>query len=59
VLVPHCIGWHLAHHVDSGVPMKRLPEFHAELRRAGYVTDALEYPSYPALWRRLASGSPR
>ena len=57
VLVPHNIGWHLAHHVDSGVPMKRLPEFHAELRRAGYVTDALEYPTYTALWRRLASGS--
>jgi fatty acid desaturase len=55
-LVPFHIGWHLAHHVDSGVPMKHLPEFHAELRKAGYVTDALEYPSYRTLWRRLASG---
>jgi fatty acid desaturase len=56
MLVPHHIGWHLAHHVDSGVPMRHLPRFHAELRRAGYVTDTLEYASYPALWRRLASG---
>lgn len=54
-LVPFHIGWHLAHHVDPGIPMARLPAFHAELRRAGYVTDALEYPSYRALWRALSS----
>jgi fatty acid desaturase len=57
LLVPFHIGWHLAHHVDSGVPMKHLPAFHAELRRAGYVTGALEYSSYRSLWRKLASGS--
>ena len=57
-LVPFHIGWHLAHHVDSGVPMAHLPAYHAELRRAGYVTDAIEYPSYGALWRKLASGPP-
>ncbi len=57
LLVPHHIGWHLAHHVDAGVPMANLPKLHTELRRAGYVTDALEYRSYPALWRKLASGS--
>jgi fatty acid desaturase len=56
-LVPFHIGWHLAHHVDSGVPMAHLPAFHAELRRAGYVTDGIEYPNYTALWRRLASGT--
>lgn len=55
-LVPHHIGWHLAHHVDSGVPMSRLPAFHRELRKCGYVTDAIEYESYPALWRKLGSG---
>ena len=36
--------------------MRNLPRYHRELRRSGYVTDALEYPSYPALWRTLASG---
>jgi fatty acid desaturase len=53
-VVPHHIGWHLAHHVDSGIPMANLPKLHAELRRAGYVTDELEYPSYVALWKQLA-----
>ncbi len=56
ILVPHHIGWHLAHHVDAGVPMSNLPKLHAELRRSGYVIDDLEYPSYVALWRKLASG---
>jgi fatty acid desaturase len=56
MLVPFHIGWHLAHHVDSGVPMANLPKFHAELRRAGYVNDAIEYPNYLALWAKLSSG---
>jgi fatty acid desaturase len=58
-LVPFHIGWHLAHHVDAGVPMAHLPRLHAELQRAGYVTDGLEYRSYTALWRKLASGESR
>ena len=53
--VPYNTGWHLAHHVDMGVPFRNLPAFHAELERAGYVTDALTYPSYLALWKELAS----
>jgi fatty acid desaturase len=55
-MVPYNTGWHLAHHVDSGIPFRNLPRLHHELRSAGYVTDALEYPSYIALWRALASG---
>jgi fatty acid desaturase len=57
MLVPHHIGWHLAHHVDSGVPMANLPKLHKELVRTGYVNDVIEYESYPALWRKLSSGS--
>lgn len=53
-IVPYHIGWHLAHHVDSGVPMANLPKLHAELRRAGYVTDTIEYSSYHALWAKLS-----
>src|SRR4029077_174710 len=56
-LVPFHIGWHLAHHVDSGVPMAHLPELHAEPRRLGYVVEGLDYRSYPPLWRKLASGA--
>ena len=29
-MVPYNIGWHLAHHVDMGVPWKHLPAYHAE-----------------------------
>jgi fatty acid desaturase len=55
-IVPYYTGWHLAHHVDSGIPMRNLPRLHEALIRAGYVQPELEYPSYPALWRALASG---
>ncbi len=54
-IVPNQIGWHLAHHVDSGVPMRNLPRFHRELISAGYVSEGLEYPSYIALWSALSS----
>jgi fatty acid desaturase len=54
-LVPYNTGWHLAHHVDMGVPWRNLPRFHEELERAGYVTPGITYPSYRALWRTLAS----
>jgi fatty acid desaturase len=56
-LVPYRIGWHLAHHVDSGVPMNNLPRFHRALIESGYVVEGLEYPSYLALWRKLGSGT--
>jgi len=56
LLVPFHIGWHLAHHVDAGVPFRNLPRLHAALHEAGYVTEGLEYPDYRTLWRRLASG---
>ena len=47
----------LAHHVDSGIPWRRLPALHDELVSAGWITPDLEYPSYLALWRALASRS--
>ena len=58
VMVPYNIGWHLAHHVDSGVPFRNLPRFHEALREAGYVDDQLEYSSYHALWKALRSPAP-
>jgi len=50
-LVPFNIGFHLAHHVDAGVPFRNLPRFHQELRAAQYVTDTSEFPHYRAMWR--------
>ena len=55
-IVPFNTGWHLAHHVDMGVPWRNLPELHAELVAAGWVTPDLEYPNYRSLWRALSSG---
>jgi len=55
-LVPFNIGWHLAHHVDAGVPFRNLPAYHRHLREAGYVTPDIEYPSYRAVWRACAGG---
>jgi fatty acid desaturase len=54
-MVPFNTGWHLAHHVDMGVPWRNLPKLHTELEQAGYVTPGITYPSYVALWRALRS----
>lgn len=54
-IVPYHTGWHLAHHVDMGIPWRKLPELHRELVAAGWVTPQIEYPSYTALWRALSS----
>lgn len=54
-LVPYKIGYHLAHHVDAGVPFRNLPKYHAMLREANYVDDTYEYPTYRALWKAVAS----
>ena len=53
--VPYNTGWHLAHHVDMGIPWRNLPRYHRELEAAGYVTSELTYPSYVALWRAACS----
>ena len=55
-IVPYNTGWHLAHHVDIGIPWRHLPKLHEELVASGWVTPELTYPSYVALWRKLASG---
>ena len=56
-MVPYHTGWHLAHHVDMGVPWTRLPQLHAQLVAAGWVTPEIEYPSYRAFWRDACSGA--
>ncbi|MDJ0768867.1 MAG: fatty acid desaturase [Ilumatobacter sp.] len=56
-MVPYHTGWHLAHHVDMGVPWRNLPRLHDELVASGWVTPAIEYPSYRAFWKAASSGS--
>ena len=53
-MVPYKIGYHMAHHVDAGVPFRNLPEYHRLLHEANYLDATLEHRSYPALWRALA-----
>jgi fatty acid desaturase len=53
-LVPYNTGWHLAHHVDMGVPWTNLPRLHHELVAAGWVTPDIEHPSYRAFWRTVS-----
>lgn len=55
-LTPFYVGWHLAHHIDMGVPCWHLPEFHKELVASGYVTPDYTWPNYRSLWMALASG---
>lgn len=58
-MVPYNTGWHLAHHVDMGVPFRNLPTLHRELVRSGWVTPDLEYPSYRSFWKACSAGQPR
>lgn len=55
LMVPYNIGLHIEHHVDMGVPCWNLPAMHRELRDAGWVPDALVYPNYRSLWRKLSA----
>lgn len=55
---PFNTGWHLAHHVDSGIPFRNLPKLQRELEASGHVPGELVWPSYRALWRAMAVGRP-
>jgi fatty acid desaturase len=55
-MVPYHTGWHLAHHVDAGIPWRNLPRLHRELEHAGWITPDIEWTSYVALWRALSAG---
>ena len=57
-IAPYRTGWHLAHHVDMGVPWRNLPAFHRELVDSGWVTNELAYPNYRTFWKACASGEP-
>ena len=55
-IVPYNTGWHLAHHVDMGIPFRNLRRYNEELLRAGYITPGITYPNYRSLWRALSAG---
>jgi fatty acid desaturase len=57
VFLSQSIGYHLAHHVDSGIPMANLPRLQKALEEDGYVTEAITHRGYWAFWRTLAQPS--
>ncbi len=63
-LVPFNIGFHLAHHVDAGVPFRNLPKYHQMLVDSSYINVAgdgnlvgnaqgYQYSNYRSLWSAL------
>lgn len=54
-LVPYGIGFHLAHHVDAGIPFRSLPAYHRHLVSSGYAH--LEFPTYRSLWKALSAAA--
>lgn len=66
-LVPFNIGFHLAHHVDAGVPFRNLPKYHQMLIDSSYISVAgndgsdkaagdgrgYQYPNYRSVWAAL------
>ena len=53
LIAPYSVGYHLAHHVDSGVPFRNLPVLHRALQDGGYFEDVYLWPSYTELWKAL------
>ncbi len=51
LLVPYNVGYHLAHHVDSGIPARNLPRLHSALEEDGYLPARACWPNYRSLWR--------
>ena len=52
--VPFNTGYHLAHHVDSGVPWRNLPVLHRAMEEDGYMAGVVVHPSYRSFWRTLS-----
>ena len=51
LITPLNVGYHLPHHVDSGVPFRNLARFQKILIEDGYVADHIVWPNYRALWK--------
>ena len=57
-LVPYNVGYHLAHHVDSGVPARNLPRLQQALEEDGYMPTEAIWPTYRSLWQALVRSDP-
>lgn len=57
IMAPLSVGYHVAHHVDSGVPLRNLPRFHRILVEDGYLSNDIIWPNYRTLWIALVAQS--
>ena len=53
VFAPHCVAFHIEHHLHPGVPFFNLPRVHGLLRGRGALPEANVYTSYRAVLRDL------
>lgn len=53
VFLSQGIGYHLAHHVDSGIPMSNLAKLHRALEEDGYVVAGMTHRGYWSFFRTL------
>lgn len=53
VFLSQGIGFHLAHHVDSGIPMSNLAKLHRALEEDGYVVRGMSHSGYWSFFRTL------
>ncbi len=54
VFLSQGVGFHLAHHVDSGIPMSQLKTLHRALEEDGYINEHFTHRSYWSFFRTLA-----
>lgn len=54
VFLSQGIGYHLAHHVDSGIPMRNLGRLHRALQEDGYIVEGLTHRGYWSFFRSLS-----
>ena len=52
VLFPHCVNFHIEHHLYPAVPHYHLPALHAELTARGMLAGA-EVRDFAATWQRV------
>ena len=53
VFLSQGIGFHLAHHVDSGIPMSNLAKLHRALEEDGYIVPGMSKTGYWSFFRTL------
>jgi len=51
LMAPHCVNFHLEHHLLPGVPCYRLPRFRALLKQKGLLSGVPVFAGYPQVLR--------